>query len=348
MNPKTHNYNTFDFNNFTFGVQATDNMLVATYKNGIWSDYKIKPFDKINISPISMALHYGQTIFEGLKAYRTINNNLNVFRLDKHFSRFNKSAERMAMPTISEKIFIDGILELIKTENNWLPETHPEISMYIRPFMFATQEKLGVDVSAEYTFMVVCSPIKSYYQGNLNVIVEEKYTRTAKGGVGFAKNGGNYGAALLPQLEAKKQGYDQILWLDAEKKKYIEESGTMNVAFIIEDKLITPPLSDTILDGITRDSLLQIARDNNINVAEQNISVEELIEALKSGKKVEAFGIGTAAVIAPFESITYKQDKYSTYTADDAIMYDLKTKLNDIRYERSPDKYNWNFKIQLD
>lgn len=348
MDTTTHNYNTFDFNNFTFGVQATDNMLIATYKNGIWSDYKIKPFSEIRISPISMALHYGQTIFEGLKAYRTINNNLNVFRLDKHFSRFNKSAERMAMPTINEEIFIEGILELIKTERNWLPETHPEISMYIRPFMFATQEKLGVDVSAEYTFMVVCSPIKSYYQGNLNVIVEEKYTRTAKGGVGFAKNGGNYGAALLPQLEAKKQGYDQILWLDAEKKKYIEESGTMNVAFIIEDKLITPPLSDTILDGITRDSLLQIARENNINVAEQNISVNELIEALKSGKKVEAFGIGTAAVIAPFESITYKQDKYSTYTADDAIMYDLKTKLNDIRYERSPDKYNWNFKIQLD
>lgn len=346
MNTTTHIYETFDFSNFTFGLQATDNMLVATYKDGKWSDYKIKPFDKIDISPISMVFHYGQTIFEGLKAYRTIKNDINVFRLDKHFSRFNKSAERMAMPTINDEIFINGILELIKTEHNWLPKTHPEISLYIRPFMFATQEKLGVDVSNEYTFMVVCSPIKSYYQGNLNVIVEEKYTRTAKGGVGFAKNGGNYGAALLPQLEAKKQGYDQILWLDAEKREYIEESGTMNIAFIIGNKLITPPLSDTILDGITRDSLLQIARDNNITVSEQNISVHELIKSLKSGKKVEAFGIGTAAVIAPFESITFKEDKFFTHTAEDAIMYDLKTKLNDIRYERSPDKHNWNHKIE--
>jgi branched-chain amino acid aminotransferase len=207
-------------------------MLVARYRENNWSNYEIIPFGNIPLSPLAMCLHYGQTVFEGLKAYRMVDGTVNVFRLDRHFERMNRSLQRMAMPELPGELFLDGIMDLVKKEEKWVLGD-PEYSLYIRPFVIATEPKLGVDASKEYLFMVVLSPMKAYYSKNLKVKVETHYTRAVKGGAGFAKNGGNYGASLLPQIEAKEAGFDQIIWLDAIERKYIEESGTMNIMFLI-------------------------------------------------------------------------------------------------------------------
>jgi branched-chain amino acid aminotransferase len=332
----------FDFENFTFGVQATDQMLVARFENGAWSPYKIGPVKNISLSPLAMCLHYGQTVFEGLKAFRTKDGQINIFRLESHWKRMNRSLERMAMPPIPASCFIDGIRDLIDKESQWVIDD-PEYSLYIRPFAIATENKLGVDASHEYLFMVILSPLKAYYNRPLRVKVETNYIRSAKGGAGSAKNGGNYGASLLPQQKAKQEGFDQIIWLDAKEKKYIEESGTMNIMFIINGKtLLTPALSDSILDGITRDSILKIAPELDLKVEERTIPITEVLEKIQSGEQVEAFGVGTAAVISPIKESSYKGDLYGTYIHDDAGMYRIKNKLSEIRRGTVTDKFGWS------
>jgi branched-chain amino acid aminotransferase len=331
----------FDFENFTFGVQATDQMLMARFENGAWSAYEIGPVKNISLSPLAMCLHYGQTVFEGLKAFRTENGQINIFRLESHWKRMNRSLERMAMPPLPASCFIDGIRDLIEKESQWVIDD-PEYSLYIRPFAIATENKLGVDASHDYLFMVILSPLKAYYNRPLRVKVEATYIRSAKGGAGSAKNGGNYGASLLPQQKAKQEGFDQIIWLDANEKKYIEESGTMNIMFIINgNTLLTPALSDSILDGITRDSILKLAPELDLKVEERSIPIAEILEKIQSGEQVEAFGVGTAAVISPIKEISYNGSLYGTYIQDDAGMYRIKNKLSEIRRGTIPDKFGW-------
>ncbi|WP_235940985.1 branched-chain amino acid aminotransferase [Cyclobacterium roseum] len=332
----------FDFENFTFGVQSTDRMLLAAYQQGEWSEHRIAPVQSISLSPLAMCFHYGQTVFEGLKAFRMTNGNINIFRMESHWKRMNRSLERMAMPPLPRHLFMDGILELLKMESDWVIDD-PDYSLYIRPFVIATEKKLGVDASQEYLFMVVLSPMRAYYNKPLKVKVETNYIRSARGGAGAAKNGGNYGATLLPQINAKKEGFDQIIWLDAKEKKYIEESGTMNILFILDGKtLVTPALSDSILDGITRDSLLKLASEEGFTVEERAVAIEEITERIEKGERVEAFGAGTAAVISPIETISYQGKSYATYLEADAGMYRLKDKLAAVRKGKKPDTYGWN------
>jgi branched-chain amino acid aminotransferase len=332
----------FDFENFTFGVQSTDHMLMAAYQKGAWSTYRIAPVQSISLSPLAMCFHYGQTVFEGLKAFRMSNGKINVFRMESHWKRINRSLKRMAMPTLPEELFMEGIQQLLKQDSAWVIDD-PEYSLYIRPFVIATEQKLGVDASQEYLFMVVLSPMRAYYNKPLKVKVETNYIRAARGGAGAAKNGGNYGASLLPQINAKKEGFDQIIWLDAKEKKFIEESGTMNILFILEgNRLVTPELSDSILDGITRDSLLKLAGEEGFSVEERPVSIEEICQRIENGERVEAFGAGTAAVISPIETISYQGKSFATYLAADAGMYRLKNRLSAVRIGVLPDKHGWN------
>lgn len=332
----------FDFENFTFGIQSTDRMILAAFQKGEWSDYRIAPVQSISLSPLAMCFHYGQTVFEGLKAFRMTDGKINIFRMESHWKRMNRSLKRMAMPPLPRTLFMDGILELLKLESDWVIDD-PGYSLYIRPFVIATEKKLGVDASQEYLFMVVLSPMRAYYNKPLKVKVETDYIRSARGGAGAAKNGGNYGASLLPQINAKKEGFDQIIWLDAKEKKYIEESGTMNILFILDGRtLVTPALSDSILDGITRDSLLKLAQEEGYSVEERSVSIEEITQRIDNGERVEAFGAGTAAVISPIETISYQGKAYKTYLSPDAGMYRLKNRLSEVRKGIKPDTYGWN------
>lgn len=332
----------FDFDNFTFGVQATDHMLIAKYSDGQWQNYEITSFGEISLSPLAMCLHYGQTVFEGLKAYRMRDGNINVFRLNSHFERMNRSLARMAMPEIPESLFANGLADLVKKEEQWVID-HADYSLYIRPFVIATESRLGVDAADEYLFIIILSPLKAYYSKSLRVKVETEYIRAARGGAGSAKNGGNYGASLLPQRLAQKEGFDQIIWLDATERKYIEESGTMNIMFIVDGKtLYTPPAGDTVLEGITRDSILQLAPKIGLEVRIEKIPVNQVFAWINSGLRVEAFGVGTAAVISPFEEISYIGTPYPTYVETDAKMFEIKEKLSAIRRGVSEDPFGWN------
>lgn len=335
----------FDPENFPSNTSATDHMLIAKYSGGKWSDAEIVPYHQLTLSPLAMCLHYGQTVFEGLKAYRSQTGKINIFRLDSHYHRMNKSLKRMAMPELSETMFIKGIEELVKKDEDWVIDEEG-FSLYIRPFVIATEAKVGVSVSSEYLFMVVCTPMRAYYSRPLRVKVEKDFIRAAKGGTGAAKNGGNYGGALYPTLLANQEGYDQVLWTDASHKEFLEESGTMNLMFIIDDILITPPAGSTILEGVTRDSILELARERKMEVQVRPLSVKEVEEAFLQNKKVEAFGVGTAAVVAPFEKVRIGKNDYFPYIEADAVMYSLKEELQAIRLGLLPDKYGWNTCIQ--
>ncbi|WP_200975620.1 branched-chain amino acid aminotransferase [Echinicola sp. 20G] len=331
----------FNFDQFQFGVEATDHMLVAKYKDGQWQSASIQPFESLQISPLAMCLHYGQTVFEGLKAYKQVNGDLSIFRLDRHHVRMNESLRRMAMPELPEALFCEGIKQLVGLEQEWISDREG-YSLYIRPFVIATEERLGVSISKEYLFMVVCTPMAAYYSKPLKVKVERQYTRAAKGGVGAAKNGGNYGAAYYPANLAQQEGFDQVIWTDGRDHEYVEESGTMNLMFIIEGKLITPPVGETVLAGVTRDALLSIARDLAWKVEERPISLSEIKTAFELGKRVEAFGVGTAAVIAPFEQIHMDGVDYFPSVGEGAQMFQLKQQLTAIRSGEQADKFGWN------
>ncbi len=336
----------FDFENITFGKQPTDHIFIAEYKDGEWQQARIEPFHNLSLSPMALCFHYGQTIFEGFKAFKMIDGNINVFRASKHAERINKSLKRMCMPAIPEELFIEATHALVKLEKNWVPDKE-NASLYLRPFVIATEPRLGVKVSEEYLFIIVCSPMASYYAKNLKVKVETKYARAVEGGTGEAKCGGNYGAAFYPTQMAKDEGYDQVLWTDAIHHEYIEESGTMNAMFVIDGVIITPSLEGSILDGITRDSLITIAKDHGMKLEERRISYKEIEEAFKAGKRVEAFGIGTAAVIAPIELIGINEKDYYPYVKEDATMFKLKALLQDIRLGKTEDVHHWNYVIKI-
>ncbi|MBT31826.1 MAG: branched chain amino acid aminotransferase [Thalassobius sp.] len=324
-----------------FGSSPAPLMFVAKYENDGWDNGTIEPFTDLVLSPFAMCFHYGQTVFEGLKAYRSEDDQILVFRQQENFLRMNKSLERMAMPTLPQKLWEEGILSLISNLRDEVPP-HGEGSLYIRPFALATQPKLGVELSDEYLFLVTACQVGAYYDKNLKVKVEKEFTRAAPGGAGSAKCGGNYGSAFYPFKKAKAEGFDQILWTDSKSHEFFEESGTMNFGFFIEDTFITPPASDTILDGITRKSIIELVKDKGYKVEVRPFSVTELKEAFTKGLKIEAFGLGTAAVIAPFESISIDGVKYACYCAPDAKMFNLKKELKGIQEGKVFDKYGWN------
>ena len=334
-----------NFDKLGFGNYVSDHMLICHFAGGQWDNPKIIPFGDLSLSPTTLALHYGQAVFEGMKAFRLDDGRINLFRIHKHYDRMSRSLERMCMAGLPEEIFIDGLTSLVKLDKEWIP-TQPGSSLYIRPLMFASEAKFGVKVSDEYIFLVFSGPVGPAFSQPLRVKVETDYVRAAKGGTGSAKCAGNYGGAYYPTKKAKDAGYDQVLWTDGRENKYIEESGMMNAMFVIEGTLVTPPLSDSILDGVTRDSLLTLAADLGIPAETRPVSVDELEAAFRRNTISEAFGAGTAAIVAPISTINIKgiDHHLPTYTSG-AVMYRLKDKLEAVRNGRDEDLHNWNFLV---
>ncbi|MGV3509221.1 MAG: branched-chain amino acid aminotransferase [Sphingobacteriaceae bacterium] len=334
-----------DFSNLSFGRYFSDHMFVADYADGEWKNFQIMPYGNLSMSPAMAALHYGQTFFEGLKAYKHPDGKIVVFRPDKNAERFNLSAQRMCMPELPTEIFIQSIAALVDLDKDWIPVS-PGTSLYIRPYMFATDPYLGVQPSKTYKYIILTCPVGAYFSKPLKVKIEDKYSRASEGGFGFAKTGGNYGGSLYPAQEALKEGFDQIIWTDGRDHAYIEELGAANVMFMIDGTLVTPSTRDTILKGVTRDTVLTLARKWGVPVEERRISVAEVIEGLKTGKLTEAFGAGTAATIAPIASIGHEGQIYTLPEQSKAEFSNkaLST-LNDIRYGLGPDEFGWNYVI---
>jgi branched-chain amino acid aminotransferase len=317
-------------------------MLMADCYYGEWKEPAIVPFSNLSLSPTTLALHYGQTVFEGMKAFRMADGRVNIFRLEKHFERLNRSLQRMCMAEVPADIFMEGMKQLVALDSNWVPKPE-QGALYIRPFSFASEAKFGVKAADEYKFIIFTGPVGNLFSKPIRLKIERRYIRAAKGGTGFAKCGGNYAAALYPAKLARQEGYDNVIWTDAREHNFIEESGVMNMMFVIDGVLLTPPTSDSILDGITRDSLLILAKDMGIKVEERPVSVDEIKAAFEKNKITEAFGAGTAAVVAPVGMIGIDGNDYTlpAYT-DQGIMFRLKRRLDAIRSGVADDIYNWN------
>ena len=336
-----------DWNNLELGTYTTDHMLVCDYRDGQWQTPEIQPFGPFQLSPTILALHYGQTIFEGMKAFRTQDDRIHIFRPDRHYSRLTRTTDRMCMPTPPEELFMEGLRRLVALDKDWVPGQAGS-SLYIRPIMFATGTRLTVRVSDSYRFAILCLPAGAYFARPLRVKVEREFVRAVRGGTGFAKCGGNYGGAFYPTQQAREEGYDQVIWTDGLQHRYIEEMGMMNIFCVIDGALVTPPLGDTLLDGITRDSLLTLALDAGLTVEERPVSVDELREGLERRRVTEVFGAGTAAVVAPIEAIGIDGINYSLSNEGTTGAFEgttgafLKAELESIRYGRKPDKYGWN------
>lgn len=337
-----------DFNQLEFGRYVSDHMLVCDYQDGQWGQPMILPFTNLSVNPATLALHYGQTVFEGMKAFRMSTGSggedapINIFRIEKHYDRFCRSLDRMCMAIPPRDIFIEGLVKLVETDKAWVPRQKGS-ALYLRPFVYASEARFGVKISEQYRFIIFTGPVPELYSKPIKVKVETNYVRAARGGTGFAKCGGNYGAAFYPTRLAREQGYEQVLWTDAIENKFLEESGMMNIMFVINEQLTTPPVSDSILDGVTRDSLLQLASDLGYEIAERPVSVDELELAFRNRTITEAFGAGTAAVVAPIETIhingiDYHLPPYNEYN----LLNKLKSKLERIRTGLDVDTYNWN------
>lgn len=332
-----------DFSQLPFGKVFSDHMFIAEYEDGVWTNLRVMPYGPIPMSPAISALHYGQAIFEGMKAYRQHDGKISVFRAEKNFERFNKSAARMSMPAIPNDIFMQGIAALIEIDEQWVP-AQDGYSLYIRPVMFATDPYLGVKPSDKYTFALLTTPTGPYYSKALKVKIETEYTRADDGGVGYAKTAGNYARSLYPFAEAQKEGFDQLIWTDAASHEYIEEAGTANLIFVIDGKLVTPSVRSTVLDGVTRDTIIQLAKKAGIEVEERRVTVKEVIEGIENGSLTDAFAAGTAATVTPIGEIGYQGKTYVlTDPATRTVSAGIAKTLNDIRYGLAPDEFGWNW-----
>jgi branched-chain amino acid aminotransferase len=337
--------NEVDFEHIPFGKIYTDHMFIADYRNGEWSNLRIVPYGYMPISPATPALHYGQSIFEGMKAIKNTEGEALVFRPQDNWKRMNVSAERMCLAQIPEELFMDSLATLIDLDRNWIP-TESGSSLYIRPFLFSADEYIGIKASENFTFMIILCPVGAYYSTPVKVRIETHYTRAVEGGTGYAKAGGNYGGAIYPAKLAQDKGYHQLIWTDGKDHEYIEESGTMNVMFVIDNTLVTPALSDSILAGITRDSVLKLARTWGMQVEERKISVKEIGEALKTGRLKEAFGAGTAATIAHIELIGFEgKDYYLPPVAERKFANRVFDELEGIKRGTKPDPFGWIVKM---
>lgn len=337
--------NTCDFNNIQFGTVFSDHMFVVDYEDGNWINPEILPFGPLSLSPSTFALHYGQAIFEGMKAYKNTIGEAQLFRPKDNIKRLNQSAKRMAMAELPEEIFMEGLKQLIAIDSNWIP-TKSGSSLYIRPYMFATDEFVGVRPAKHFKFVIFTCPVNAYYPKPIRVVVEEKYVRAFDGGVGATKAAGNYGISMLPTYEANQKGFDQIIWTDGREHKYIEESGTMNVFFVIGDKVITPLLDGTILEGVTRNSCIKLLQNKGYTVEERKISVDEIVDASNKGTLKDAFGTGTAAIVAKIAAINYKGVDYTLPNPEEREVsnYLYKT-LGEIQTGLIPDSFNWIEKV---
>ncbi len=332
-----------------FGKIFTDHMFIMNYTEGQgWHDPRIVPFQNISLSPAAMVYHYGQEMFEGLKAYKGDNGEVYLFRPDMNAKRTNVTNDRLCIPNIPEEDFVQAVKAVVDIDRDWIPTT-PGTSLYVRPFIIATDEFLGVAPSHTYMFMVILSPSGAYYSSGLapvGIWIEDEYVRAVRGGMGFAKTGGNYAASLIGQVKAHNEDYSQVLWLDGVERKYIEEVGSMNIFFKIDGKVVTPALNGSILPGITRNSTIQLCKDWGYEVEERKISVDELLEAQKNGKLEEVFGTGTAAVISPVGKLRYVDD---VMLINNGEIGELSQKLYDtmtgIQYGKLEDKFGWRVKV---
>ncbi|WP_185853495.1 branched-chain amino acid aminotransferase [Blattabacterium cuenoti] len=336
-----------DFNNISFGSQYSDHMFCSEYKDGKWQDSIIKPFGNIMFSPVSPVFHYGQAVFEGMKAYKDKNEEVFLFRPEENFKRINRSAIRLEMPTVPEDIFMNGLKKLIDLDRDWIPKNYGQ-SLYIRPFLIATNGVLSAKPSKDYMFMIISTPADAYYKHPMKIKIEEKYSRSAAGGVGFTKAAGNYASSFYPTKLANEEGFDQILWTDSSTHTMIEELGTMNVFFWLKNKLVTPKANDNILSGITCKSILTLAEKKGFSVEEKNLSVSEIIKGLQTGELKEAFGCGTAAVINFFKIISYQGNNFSLpdLTEKKRISFCLKKSLLDIQHNLSEDPFGWRVQLK--
>lgn len=333
-----------DFENLTFGNIFTDHMLICDFKDGAWQKPIITPYEPFLIDPSAKVFHYGQAIFEGMKAYKDENNDVWLFRPDENFKRFNKSAKRMAMPEIPENIFMEGLKTVVDLDKEWVKKGLGN-TLYLRPFMIATGHGVIAQPSSEYRFMIILSPAKSYYSGEVKVIIAEHYSRAANGGIGAAKAAGNYSAQFYPTKLANEKGYQQIIWTDDATHTKLEEAGTMNVFIRINDTLYTAPTSERILDGVTRKSLIELAQRDGMNVEVRSVLVEELVNAAKDGSLKEIFGAGTAAVVSPIVAFAYQGTEYQLPKIENSFALQLKEDLTKIQYKLAEDTFGWTVKI---
>ncbi|MCR9264601.1 MAG: branched-chain amino acid aminotransferase [Flavobacteriaceae bacterium] len=342
---KTSKIHDVDFENLSFGSTYTDHMLVCDYENGEWKAPKIVPYQPITLDPSAKIFHYGQSIFEGMKAYKDEDEKIWLFRPLENHKRLNKSAKRLAIPELPESHFMDGLTALLQLEKDWVPTT-PGSSLYIRPFMFASGTGFHASPADAYKFIIACAPSGAYFSGSVKVLIEEKYSRAANGGVGYAKAGGNYAGQFYPTQLAAEKGYQQVIWTDDNAHEFIEEAGAMNVFVRIGDTLLTAPTNDRILDGITRKSILDIAKDEGIKTEVRKVSVKEIVEAAKNGSLKEMFGAGTAAVVSPIGAFGYKGEDYDLPELADSYASRLKKRITDIQYNRAEDKFGWRYPVQ--
>jgi branched-chain amino acid aminotransferase len=335
-----------DWSNLPFGKIFSDHMLVMDYKNGEWQQPEIMPFGPIQMHPAMSAVHYGQSIFEGMKANKTEKGDILIFRPDMNAKRFKESCERMCMPVIPEDVFTELVRKLVEVDENWIPAKEG-YSLYIRPFLFATDEFIGIKPSDTYKFMIFTCPVGSYYTEPVNVKIEEHYTRASVGGVGRAKTAGNYGAALYPAKQGQLNGFHQLVWTDGKEHKFIEESGTMNIVFVINDTIITPSEdADTILRGVTKRSVIEVAQKWGIPVEERKVSVEEIVTAIKEGKLQDAFGAGTAATIAPIVKIGFRDEILELPPVETRVISTkIKNYLDDLKAGKIEDEFGWCLKV---
>ena len=336
--------NEVDFENIDFGKIFTDHMFVCHYENGKWLQPEIVPYGPIQLDPSARVFHYGQAVFEGMKAYKDNNGDTFLFRPDENFKRINKSAERLAMPSFPEEYFNAGLAKLLEMDNKWIKPGMGN-SLYIRPFVIATEASVMASESNSYAFYIICSPAQSYYGGEVDVLIADFFSRSASGGIGYAKAAGNYAAQFYPTNLAIEKGYQQIIWTDSSSHKYVEEAGTMNIFFRINDTLLTAPISERILDGITRKSILDLAKKEGFKIEVRNIEVAEIIEAAENGSLKEVFGAGTAAVVSVVKGIGFKDKHYEVPVLADGYAQHFKKSLTDIQYNLSEDSFGWRVKL---
>ena len=342
---KTSKIESVDFDNLVFGNVFSDHMLVCDYEHGQWKTPVIEPYGPISIEPSAKIFHYGQAIFEGMKAFKDDDDQVWLFRPEANIDRFNTSSKRLAIPEFPKDLFLQGLETLLNLDREWIQKGFGN-SLYIRPFVFATEPGVSASPSKTYKLMIICSPAKAYYSGEVRVLFSEKFSRAADGGVGYAKAAGNYGAQFYPTNLAKEEGFQQIVWTDASTHEYLEEAGTMNIFFRIGDKIVTAPTSDRILDGVTRKSVLKLAEESGISAEVRRVKVQEIVEAAEKRELKEIFGAGTAATINPIKGFGHGGKRYEIPDQENSYATFFKRKLMDIQYNKAEDKFGWRYLVK--
>lgn len=334
-----------DFNNLTFGKVFTDHMFECDYENGTWQTPQIVPYHPLTLDPSAKVFHYGQAVFEGMKAYKDDNDDVWLFRPDQNQERINKSAERLDMPAFPKDLFFEGLNELLKLDKDWVKKGQ-DSALYIRPFIIATELCVSASTSNQYKFMIICSPVQSYYSGEVKVVFADKYSRSANGGVGAAKAAGNYAGSFYPTKLANQQGFQQVVWTDSCTHEFLEEAGVMNVFFRVNDTLLTAPVSERILDGVTRKSIIQFCEDKGIKVEVRPVRVSEIVEAARKGELLEMFGAGTAAVVSVIKAFSNKGENFELPIVENSFAAIIKKGITDIQRKKAEDKFNWTYKVK--